>query len=103
MTTVGGASAEQVILLQEDEDEDDSFLRSLGRGDSAVKKLRDIEELLLKGDHITTRELRAAHAHYHGLRSALGELGRQWDFASTEANRLEQMCRQYLEARGEKI
>jgi hypothetical protein len=64
-----------------------------------VKSLRDIEARLLRGDHVTTRELKAAHEHYGRLRTDLGELGQHWRFAFGEANRLWSMCRQYLDAR----
>ena len=61
--------------------------------------LRDVEARLLRGDHISDRELRAAHSHFYGLREMLGKLGERWHFAFSEANRLEMMCRQYLDAR----
>ena len=65
--------------------------------------LRDIERRLLLGDSVSTRELRAAHSHFYGLREMLGKLGQHWHFAYTEANRLEMMCRQYLDARKERV
>lgn len=68
-----------------------------------MRRLRAIEEALLRGDSITTRELRAAHAHFCRPRELLGELGQHWQFAYAEANRLEMMCRQYLDARKERV
>jgi hypothetical protein len=65
--------------------------------------LKDIERRILLGDSVTTRELRAAHSHFYGLREMLGKLGQRWHFAFQEAIRLEQMCRQYLDARKERI
>jgi len=65
--------------------------------------LKDVELRLLKGDHVTTRELKAAHEHYGRLREDLGALGQRWHFAFSEANRLWSMCRQYLDARKERV
>jgi hypothetical protein len=64
-----------------------------------VDNLRDIEQRLLKGDHVTTRELRASRRHYNALRRDLGLLGQRWHFAFQEANRLWMLCEDYLNAR----
>lgn len=64
------------------------------------KRLRDIEGLLLRGESVTTGELKRAHELYGRLREDLVGLGERWHFAFVEANRLWTMTRQYLEARG---
>ena len=64
-----------------------------------MKSLRDIEMLLLKGDSVSTPELKAANERYGLLREALGDLGQRWHFAFSEANRLWILTDQYLRAR----
>lgn len=64
-----------------------------------IEDLRDIELRLIKGDSVTSRELRAARRHYSQLREGLGVLGQRWYFAFCEANRLWMLCDDYLNAR----
>lgn len=61
--------------------------------------MKEIEFALLKGDSVTTPELKAAHMHFENLNRALGELGQRWHFAFGESNRLAMMCNDYLRAR----
>ncbi|MGD9728152.1 MAG: hypothetical protein AB7L09_00180 [Nitrospira sp.] len=61
--------------------------------------MKEIEQALLKGDNVTTQELKKARAHFSNLRFALLELGPHWHFAFVEANRLEMMTASYLRAR----
>lgn len=65
--------------------------------------IKDIELQLLKGDHVTTPELKVAFEHFGRLREDLGALGQRWHFSFDEATRLWNMCRQYLDARKERV
>ena len=64
-----------------------------------MRDLREIETALLKGDSITTPELKLANEHFANLRKALIVLGPHWHFAFKEANRMEMMTGNYLRAR----
>ena len=66
---------------------------------TTIRSLKEIEKCLLKGDSLSTAELKRAKKHYGRLRDNLGELGHHWHFAFTEANRLWMLSRDYLNAR----
>jgi hypothetical protein len=64
-----------------------------------MRSLREIELALIKGDSVSTKELKSANGHYERLREDLGKLGQRWHFAFTEANRLWMLTGSYLRAR----
>lgn len=64
---------------------------------------KDIERRLLLGASVTDQELRDARRLFATLKEDLSELGQRWHFPLNEAIRLENMCRQYIDARKEKM
>lgn len=61
--------------------------------------MKEIEEKLRKGESISNSELKQAVEFYGNLREMLLQLGREWNFAFSEANRLHALCCSYRDAR----